>query len=207
MIDTELVRELARRRGAALLATVGVVWAVSLYALFVDEGVQFALAVLPRQVDGLAGVLGMPFVHGSMTHLLANTLPLLIFGGILISRGVGYFFKVSLAITLFGGVALWLFGRHSAHIGASGLVFGYFGFLVVRGLYERRLSSLAAALFVIVLYGGMIFGVLPRDDHISWEAHLVGLLAGGFLARAAYAWDRRAAAREEPSDGGVPPAA
>lgn len=205
MIDTELARELVRRRGAVLLATVGVVWAVSLYGLLVDEGVQFALAVLPRRFDGLTGVLGMPFVHGSMTHLLANTLPLLIFGGILISRGAAYFFKVSLAITLFGGVALWLFGRESAHIGASGLVFGYFGFLVVRGLYERRLSSLAAALFVIVLYGGMIFGVLPRDDHISWEAHLVGLLAGAFLARAAYAWDRRAAARE--SDAAVPPPA
>ena len=201
MIDTELVR----RRGAVLLATVGVIWIVSLYGLFVNPDLQFTLAVHPRAMDGLAGILGMPFVHGSLTHLLANTAPLLIFGGILISRGAGYFFKVSLAIALFGGVALWLFGRESAHIGASGVVFGYFGFLVVRGLYERRLSSLGAALFVIVLYGGMIFGVLPRDDHISWEAHLVGLLAGGFLARAAYALSRRAAAREDSGDAGVPP--
>ena len=202
MIDAELVR----RRGAVLLATVGVVWAVSLYGLLVNEGVQYALAVQPRRLDGLAGILGMPFVHGSVTHLLANTAPLLIFGGILISRGAGYFFKVSLAIMVFGGAALWLFGRDSAHIGASAVVFGYFGFLVVRGLYERRLSSLAASLFVIVLYGGMIFGVLPREDHISWEGHLVGLLAGGFLARAAYAWGRRrAAAAEETGDAGVPP--
>jgi len=185
-----------RRRGGALLATVGVIWIVSLYGLLVDQGLQFALAVLPRRVEGLAGVLGMPFVHGSMTHLLANTVPMLIFGGILVSRGIGYFFKVSLAIMVLGGAALWLFGRDSAHIGASGVVFGYFGFLVVRGFYERRLSSLGAALFVIVLYGGMIFGVLPRDDHISWEAHLVGLLAGGLWARAIHALERRAAVRQ-----------
>ena len=184
-----------RRRGGALLATVGVIWIVSLYGLLVDQGLQFALAVRPRSVKGLAGVLGMPFAHGSMTHLLANTVPMLIFGGILVSRGIGYFFKVSLAIMVLGGAALWLFGRDSAHIGASGVVFGYFGFLVVRGFYERRLSSLGAALFVIVLYGGMIFGVLPRDDHISWEAHLVGLLAGGLWARAIHALERRAAVR------------
>ena len=188
-----------RRRGGALLATVGVIWIVSLYGLLVDQGLQFALAVLPRRVEGLAGVLGMPFVHGSMTHLLANTVPMLIFGGILVSRGIGYFFKVSLAIMVLGGAALWLFGRDSAHIGASGVVFGYFGFLVVRGFYERRLSSLGAALFVIVLYGGMIFGVLPRDDHISWEAHLVGLLAGGLWARAIHALERRAAVRQAES--------
>lgn len=188
-----------RRRGGALLATVGVIWIVSLYGLLVDQGLQFALAVLPRRVEGLAGVLGMPFVHGSMTHLLANTVPMLIFGGILVSRGIGYFFKVSLAIMVLGGAALWLFGRDSAHIGASGVVFGYFGFLVVRGFYERRLSSLAAALFVIVLYGGMIFGVLPRDDHISWEAHLVGLLAGGLWARAIHALERCAAVRQAES--------
>ena len=174
----------------------GVIWIVSLYGLLVDQGLQFALAVLPRRAEGLAGVLGMPFVHGSMTHLLANTVPMFIFGGILVSRGIGYFFKVSLAIMVLGGAALWLFGRDSAHIGASGVVFGYFGFLVVRGFYERRLSSLAAALFVIVLYGGMIFGVLPRDDHISWEAHLVGLLAGGLWARAIHAMERRAAVRQ-----------
>lgn len=196
-----------RRRGVALLATVGVIWVVSLCGLLVHQGLQSALAVLPRNAAGLVGVLGMPFVHGSMTHLVANTVPLLVFGGILISRGVGYFFKVSLAITVLGGAALWLVGRDSAHIGASGLVFGYFGFLVVRGLYERRPSSLGAALFVIVLYGGMIFGVLPREDHISWEAHLVGLLAGGFLARSAYALERRAAARADQADPDIRPQA
>ena len=186
----------------ALLAAVGAIWAVSAYGLLVDPGLQFALAVVPRQVDGLVGVLGMPLVHGSMTHLVANTLPLLIFGMLLLSRGVGYFFKVSIAIAVLGGAALWLFGRASAHIGASGLVFGYFGFLVVRGLYERRLGSLGVTLLVIVLYGGMIFGVLPGDDHISWEAHLCGLVAGGVLARIAYGLQRRRAADAAPARDG-----
>lgn len=193
-----------RRRLAVLVATVGVVWVVSVCGLLVDTRLQFALAVVPRQWDGLVGVLGMPFVHGSMTHLLANTMPLFIFGALLMGRGVGYFFKVSLAIMVLGGVSLWLFGRASAHIGASGVVFGYFGFLVVRGIYERRLSSLAVTLLVIVLYGGMIFGVLPREGHgpsgqpVSWEAHLCGLLAGAVLARLAHARARR---REGAADG------
>lgn len=186
-----------RRRGLVLLATVGAVWAVSIYGLHVDQELPRALAVLPRQLAGLTGVLGMPFVHGSMTHLMANTLPLLFFGAILMSRGVGYFFKASLAIMVLGGAALWLFGRESAHIGASGVVFGYFGFLVVRGFYERRISSLAVSLLVIFFYGGMIFGVLPQEDRISWEAHLFGLVAGGLLARAAHALERREAERPD----------
>ena len=195
-----------RRRVLALLATVGVIWLVSIYGLHVDDAVVSALAVRPRQLDGLWGVLGMPFVHGSMPHLMANTLPVLVFGSILMSRGVGYFFKVSLVITVLGGAALWLLGRPAAHIGASGVVFGYFGFLVVRGFYERRISSLAVSLLVIFFYGGMIFGVLPRDEHIagtgvaariSWEAHLIGLVSGALLARAAYALERRQAERAD----------
>ena len=172
-------------RAATLFAGVALVWAASLYGLFVDERLVYALALVPRSVDGLPGILGAPLVHGSFAHLLANTVPLLILGGMVAIRGVAYYLATTLAIVVLGGLGLWALGRDAAHIGASGLIFGYFGFLLGRGYYERRLQSVAVSILVVVLYGGMLAGVLPRGDGVSWEAHLCGLLAGGLCARAA----------------------
>ena len=174
-------------RAATLLAGAVLVWGVSLYALFVDQRLINDLAVVPRRLTGLSGVLSAPLVHGSLAHLAANTLPLLILGGIVVTRGVAYYLKVTLAVVVLGGLGLWVLGRSAAHIGASGLIFGYFGFLVARGFSERRLLSIAVALVVIALYGGLVAGVLPRDDGVSWEAHLCGLLAGALCARAKFA--------------------
>ena len=171
-------------RAAALFAGVALVWAVSLYGLFIDERLVYALALLPRRADGLPGILGAPLVHGSFAHLLANTVPLLVLGGMVAIRGVAYYLATTLALVVLGGLGLWALGRDAAHVGASGLIFGYFGLLVGRGYYERRLQSVAVSILVAVLYGGMLAGVLPRDDGVSWEAHLFGLLAGGLCARA-----------------------
>ena len=167
-----------------LLGSMALIWAVSLCGLYVDERLVNAFALLPRRVDGLPGILGMPFVHGSLAHLLANTVPLLILGGMVAIRGAAYYLTTALTIVVLGGLGLWALGRDAAHIGASGLLFGFFGFLVARGYYERRLASIAVAVVVVVAYGGMIAGVLPRGDHVSWEAHLFGLLAGWLRARA-----------------------
>ncbi|MCY4074709.1 MAG: rhomboid family intramembrane serine protease [Acidobacteria bacterium] len=182
-------------QAAALLGGVGLIWAVSLYGLFVDPGVVSALALVPRRIDGLPGVLGTLLVHGSLGHLAANTPPLLVLGVMVAVRGAAYYLTTALAITVVGGLGLWVVGRDAAHIGASGLIFGLFGFLVARGYYERRWSSIAAALVVVVLYGGMIAGVVPRGGQVSWEAHLCGLLAGILCA-----WSLR----HRTGDAGVP---
>lgn len=164
-------------------AAVAVVWAVSLYGLFVDDRLVGALAVVPRRPGHLPGIFGAPLVHGSFAHLAANTVPLLVLGGMVALRGPVYYLTTTLAIVVLGGLGLWTFGRNAAHIGASGLVFGYFGFLVGRGYYERSPTSVAVAVLVAVGYGGMAAGVLPRDPGVSWEAHLFGMLAGGLCAR------------------------
>ena len=170
------------QRAAVLLGGLGLVWAVSLYA-FVDPSALCFLALTPRRFDGLPGVIGMPFVHGSLWHLIANTLSLIPLAAIVLFRGVRYYLVVVAWIVVVGGLAVWLFGREAPHVGASGLVFGLVGFLIVRGLYERAVTSLMVSLAVLLLYGGTIWGIVPQGGGISWEAHLFGLLAGFATAR------------------------
>ena len=98
-------------------------------------------------------------------------------------RGVGRFVTVSLIVIVIGGVGVWCFGRSAYHIGASGLVFGYFGYLVALGIYERSIGTVAVAFLTLFYYGGIIFGVLPSDSFVSWEGHLFGLFGGIAAAR------------------------
>lgn len=170
------------QRATVLFGGLGLVWAVSLYA-FADAGALYALALTPRRLDGLPGVIGMPFVHGSLWHLVANTLSLIPLAAIVLVRGTRYYLVTVAWIIVAGGLAVWLFGREAVHVGASGVVFGLVGFLIVRGLYERALTSLMASLAVVLLYGGTIWGIVPQGGGISWEAHLFGLLAGAATAR------------------------
>ena len=180
-----------KSRIVALALVIGAVWAVSLVALSYGDALIYRLALVPRRIDGLLGIVGMPFVHGSFGHLMSNTMSLLVFGAFLLFRGVRYYVMVSLGIVGLGGVLLWLFGREAAHIGASGVVFGYFGFLLTRGVYERSFQSVAVAGLVVLLYGGMIWGVLPGADGVSWDGHLAGLVAGIVVARVAFGMERR----------------
>ena len=131
----------------------------------------------------LRGILLSPLLHGSFSHLLSNTLPLLALGGFVALRGARTLLALSLCVVALGGLLVWLVGRPAVHIGASGLVFGYFGYLVARGWYERSIVSIAVAVVVLLLYGGIIFGALPQGGFISWEGHLFGLIAGALAAR------------------------
>jgi membrane associated rhomboid family serine protease len=139
--------------------------------------------IYPRNVDTLPGVLLWPLLHGSLKHLIMNTTPLLIMGFFVALRGPWVFVKTTLMVLIIGGLGVWLFARPAYHIGASGLIFGYFGFLVAIGLYERSISSLAIASVTLFFYGGLIIGILPTDSFISWEGHLFGLCAGILAAR------------------------
>jgi len=139
--------------------------------------------ILPRTLSGLVGIPLSPFLHGSFAHLILNTVPLIILGGFVVLQGTRIFLAVSLWITLLSGAALWLLGRSAYHIGASSVIFGYFGYLVARGWYERSIPALLVAFLTLVLYGSIVWGVLPTRAYISWEGHLFGLLAGVLVAR------------------------
>lgn len=140
------------------------------------------LGIRPRELAGLWGILFMPLLHGGLAHLAANTVPFLVLGWLVILRRTGDFLVVTGIVMLVSGLGVWLFGAaNTISIGASGLVFGYFGFLVLRGYFERSLFAILVAVVVLIFYGGMFFGVLPQGAGVSWEAHLFGFL-GGVLA-------------------------
>jgi membrane associated rhomboid family serine protease len=119
-----------------------------------------------------------PFLHGSILHLLMNTIPLAILGGFIAIHGRDIFFKTTVIIILAGGGGLWLIGRPAFHVGASGLIFGYFGFLVSRAFVQKSIGSLLVCVVTIFTYGGLMWGVLPVTGHVSWEGHLCGFFAG-----------------------------
>ena len=133
--------------------------------------------IQPRDVDGLVGVASSPFLHGPWRHLIANTVPFLVLGGLVLTRGRAVWLKATVFIAVFGGAATWLLGRSGNHIGASGVVFGYLGFLVASAVVERSVGAILAAIAAVVLYGGIVWGVVPSGT-VSWEGHLFGLVAG-----------------------------
>lgn len=155
-------------------------WAVELVNLVLG-GALGAYGIRPRAVSGLPGILIAPFVHSSSTHLALNTIPLIVLGSLVILRGVKPFLEATAVIIILGGAGVWVIGRNAAHIGASGLIFGYLGYLLARGWYGRDFLSVVIAVLAVFLYGGMIWGILPGEVSVSWEGHLCGLVAG-FLA-------------------------
>ena len=139
-------------------------------------------ATYARRISGNSA---QPLLHGSFAHLILNTVPLVTLGSFVAFYGTRIFLAVSLWIMLLSGAALWLLGRSAYHVGASSVLFGYFGYLVARGWYERSVTALLVALLILGLYGGMVWGVVPTRSYISWEGHLFGLLAGVLVARLA----------------------
>ena len=138
--------------------------------------------IVPRQIDSLPGILFAPFLHGSYQHLTANTLPLLILGGIICARSRGEFIVVTVAGILLAGALTWLFARNACHIGASGLIFCYFGYLASLAYFHRTFGTLLLSVVCIIIYGGIVRGIVPTSASISWESHLSGLVAGTVLA-------------------------
>ena len=165
-----------------MLGLVLLVWLVEIVNL--SMGYQLnEWGILPRSSTGLLGIPVSPFLHGGTGHVLSNTLGFAVLGSLVMIRGRMLFLQLSLLIVLLGGGLTWALGRSAYHVGASGLIFGYFGYLLARGWYERTLSSIVIALVVLVIYGGVLWGLLPTDTQISWEGHVFGFLAGILGAR------------------------
>ncbi len=164
-------------RGIVLF--VGFIWLVFVLDRFMALE-NFGL--IPRSLRGLVGILTLPFLHGDLSHIISNTIPLIVLLALLAGSRANSI-DIVVMISVLAGVVLWLFGRTAIHIGASVLVFGLIGFLVCAGFFEKRLLSAIIAIGVAVTYGStLLSGVLPTNSGVSWEGHLFGALAGGVVA-------------------------
>ncbi len=142
----------------------------------------YALGVFPLSLKGLIGIVTAPLIHGDFNHLISNSFALFI-----LTFALFYFYKgVALnsffLIYFLSGFWVWFFGREAYHIGASGLVYGLVSFLFFSGIIRKSVPLVAVSLTVVFLYGGIVWGVLPIKDGMSWETHLTGFLAGVITA-------------------------
>ena len=179
----------ARVIGGGLL----LLWIVEILDTFAFDDSLQTHGIEPRQIDGLEGVLFAPFLHAGWTHILSNSIPFVVLGGLSLVYGLRRWAAATTIIVIGAGLATWLFARSANHIGASILVFGYFGFLLGMGWFERSFRSIAIAVVVAIFYGSLIWGVLPTNSGVSWEGHLFGVLAG-IGASAVLSTRRRASA-------------
>ncbi len=139
--------------------------------------------IVPRQMIGLRGIIAAPLLHGGFAHVAANTVPFLVLGWFVLLRGNRAFLVVSALALAVGGLGTWLIApATSVHIGASGLIFGFLGYLLFRGYFERSWQSITWSIVVLLLYGGMLIGLVPSGMQVSWQMHLFGFVGGGIAA-------------------------
>jgi len=165
-----------------VLAFVGLIWCVFIVNHVLSLDLE-SYGLTPRTAAGLIGIPAAPFLHANLAHLVANTVPLTVL--LLLLAGTrAASWQIVLYIVLLGGALLWLFGRPATHIGASGLIYGLIAFLLLSGIWERRVIPMLISVVVGILYGGALFsGILPSyASHVSWEGHLFGAIAGSIVA-------------------------
>ncbi len=165
-----------------LVVALALIWGIEIAdSVALDDRLQ-GNGIRPRRDEGLAGILWTPFLHSDFGHVASNSVPLMALGGLVAIRGMRYWARATAVVIVGGGGLTWLVAADGNHIGASGVVFGYFGAIVGAAVFERRPKALAPALLALGFYGGLVAGLVPQTS-ISWEGHLFGLVAGIVAAR------------------------
>jgi len=167
-----------------LIASVIIFWAIEIIDYAIFNGSLDRYGIQPREVNGLLGILFAPFLHGGFGHLMANTIPFISLGWLTMLQEESDFYVASLLSAIVGGMGVWIFGAsNSVHIGASILIYGYLGFLLFRGYFQKNVPSIALSILVAVVYGGLVWGVFPSEVGISWQGHLFGFIGGAIAAK------------------------
>lgn len=159
------------------LLIVSCLWVIQ----FINASTHYQLNYLglyPRYIIGLRGIIFSPFLHGSFSHLFFNSIPLVFLIDFMLLYGVNQFIYVSSIILLLSGFATWLFGRKALHIGASHLVMGYWGYLLINAYQHPSVITIMLAILCIYYFGGLLLSLFPVEAKTSWEGHIFGFLAG-----------------------------
>lgn len=191
------------RAFVAMCAFVPILFLVELCDRLLGGQLDAEGGIVPHDVSALDGVLLAPFLHSGFEHVLANSIPLILLGTFVLASGTRRFLAATVLIILASGLGVWFFSPpRTLTVGASGVVFGYLGVLLTRGIVERSWWHIAVGLLIGLLYGWQIIGVLPGNERISWQAHLFGF-AGGVVAAIVF---RRRRPRVPVQFGGTSPA-
>jgi membrane associated rhomboid family serine protease len=174
----------ARAKGGLLVlgGFVALLFAIELFNALMLRSLNRTFGLRPRSVDGLLDIFTFPLLHANLNHLLSNSLPLIVFGFLVFLSGLRVFLTALAFSWLGSGLTVWLIGNGGITVGSSGLVFGLFAFLLVRGFFNRSWRQILLALVLFMGYGSILLGVLPFvAGYVSWQAHLGGA-AGGVVA-------------------------
>lgn len=136
------------------------------------------LGIIPRRWYGLSGLLFAPFLHANFNHLFFNTIPLVVLADFLLIHGITYFLTATLIITVLSGFLVWCFAKPGLHIGASGLITGYWGLLVCDVYRQGTFTAIILGVVSVYYFIGIFYGIFPGKKGVSWEGHLFGLVAG-----------------------------
>jgi membrane associated rhomboid family serine protease len=162
-----------------MCAVVPFLFAIELLDWWSPVALDVSAGIRPGHVSGLDGVVFGPFLHVDFVHLYSNSVPLILLGTFVLAAGSRRFLYSTLVIMLVSGLGVWFTGSpNSVVVGASGVIFGYLGLLLARGVVERSWWNLGVGLLIGLLYGWQLIGVLPTDPSVSWQGHLFGFVGG-----------------------------
>lgn len=157
-------------------------WALNLVNWFLLRSRLNIFGIYPRSLFGLVGIICSPFLHANFNHLFFNSIPFFVLGMFILGLGQNVFILATIAIGLISGFCVWLVGRKYLHIGASGVISGYFGFILCLAYFYPTVISLVLAFVALYYFGSIFFGIFPLSEGASWESHLLGLLSGILVA-------------------------
>lgn len=156
---------------------VGLLWVIQIVNFILGYRLNI-FGIYPRKIPGLIGIFCAPFLHGSFSHLFFNSIPLFVLIDFALANGLRQFQIITLIIMAISGLATWMFGRPGIHIGASSIIMGYFGYLLLNAYQHPSVMGVMLAIVCAYYFGGLLLSIFPQEEKTSWEGHLSGFLAG-----------------------------
>ncbi|MFJ1268157.1 rhomboid family intramembrane serine protease [Legionella lytica] len=166
------------KMNSSILVTIVITLWIIFFITRLDRRLLLSLGIIPRQLKGLPGILFSPLLHLNFNHLFFNCIPLVVLSNFILINGLYYYLAVTLIITLLTGICVWCFAKPGVHVGASGVITGYWSFLVLNLYQTGTVTTIILGLLSVYYFAGIFFGIFPGKKGVSWESHFFGLLAG-----------------------------